>query len=54
MFIDSGFGLFLLQFGRSKWNGNIGRTGIVVRVDTPIASVAQPSFSIQLNNAFEF
>ncbi|KAH0872765.1 hypothetical protein HID58_070127 [Brassica napus] len=43
-----------VSFGRSKWNGNIGRTGIVVRVDTPLASVAQPSFSIQLNNAFEF
>ncbi|CAH8306204.1 unnamed protein product [Eruca vesicaria subsp. sativa] len=43
-----------VSFGRSKWNGNIGRTGIVVRVDTPLANVAQPSFSIQLNNAFEF
>ncbi|RID56690.1 hypothetical protein BRARA_F00118 [Brassica rapa] len=43
-----------VSFGRSKWNGNIGRTGIVVRVDTPLASVAQPSFSVQLNNAFEF
>ncbi|KAG2304677.1 hypothetical protein Bca52824_033328 [Brassica carinata] len=43
-----------VSFGRSKWNGNIGRSGIVVRVDTPLGSVAQPSFSIQLNNAFEF
>ncbi|VVB00335.1 unnamed protein product [Arabis nemorensis] len=43
-----------LSFGRSKWNGNMGRTGIVVRADTPLASIAQPSFSIQLNNAFEF
>ncbi|CAA7013864.1 unnamed protein product [Microthlaspi erraticum] len=43
-----------LSFGRSKWNGNIGRSGIVVRADTPLSSVAQPSFSIQLNNAFEF
>jgi hypothetical protein len=43
-----------VAFGRSKWNGNIGRTGIVVRADTPLASIGQPSFSIQLNNAFEF
>ncbi|KFK35727.1 hypothetical protein AALP_AA4G029000 [Arabis alpina] len=42
------------SFGRSKWNGNMGRTGIVVRADTPLASITQPSFSIQLNNAFEF
>ncbi|CAH8260513.1 unnamed protein product [Arabidopsis lyrata] len=43
-----------VSFGRSKWNGNIGRTGIVVRADTPLASIGQPSFSVQLNNAFEF
>ncbi|CAH2036578.1 unnamed protein product [Thlaspi arvense] len=43
-----------VSFGRSKWNGNIGRNGIVVRADTPLGSVGRPSFSIQLNNAFEF
>ncbi|XP_010500988.1 PREDICTED: uncharacterized protein LOC104778279 [Camelina sativa] len=43
-----------VSFGRSKWNGNIGRTGIVVRADTPLSNVARPSFSIQINNAFEF
>ncbi|CAH2053683.1 unnamed protein product [Thlaspi arvense] len=43
-----------VSFGRSKWNGNIGRTGIVVRADTPLASIGQPSFSVQLNNTFEF
>ncbi|KFK38834.1 hypothetical protein AALP_AA3G166400 [Arabis alpina] len=43
-----------VSYGRSKWNGNIGRTGIVVRADTPLASIGQPSFSVQLNNAFEF
>nr|AAL31216.1 At1g53450/T3F20_17 [Arabidopsis thaliana]AAN18106.1 At1g53450/T3F20_17 [Arabidopsis thaliana] len=43
-----------VSFGRSKWNGNIGRTGIVVRADTPLPNVARPSFSIQINNAFEF
>ncbi|XP_019097145.1 PREDICTED: uncharacterized protein LOC104765297 [Camelina sativa] len=43
-----------VSLGRSKWNGNIGRTGIVVRADTPLASIGQPSFSVQFNNAFEF
>ncbi|KAL0816935.1 hypothetical protein Bca101_073379 [Brassica carinata] len=44
-----------VSFGRSKWNGNNGRTGIVVRADTPLAaSIGQPSFSVQLNNSFEF
>ncbi|XP_010542325.1 PREDICTED: uncharacterized protein LOC104815577 [Tarenaya hassleriana] len=43
-----------ISFGRSKWNGNVGRTGIVLRADTPLASVGRSSFSVQLNNAFEF
>ncbi|VVA97657.1 unnamed protein product [Arabis nemorensis] len=43
-----------VSFGRSKWNGNVGRTGIVVRAETPLASIGRPSFSVQLNNAFEF
>ncbi|KAF3590009.1 hypothetical protein F2Q69_00031606 [Brassica cretica] len=44
-----------VSFGRSKWNGNNGRTGIVVRADTPLAaSIGRPSFSVQLNNSFEF
>ncbi|CAH2070286.1 unnamed protein product [Thlaspi arvense] len=43
-----------VSFGLSKLNGNIGRSGIVVRADTPLGSVGQPSFSIQLNNAFKF
>ncbi|XP_021895015.1 uncharacterized protein LOC110812530 [Carica papaya] len=43
-----------ISFGRSKWNGNVGKTGIVVRADTPLSNVGRPSFSIQLNNAIEF
>ncbi|KAK9268716.1 hypothetical protein L1049_000477 [Liquidambar formosana] len=42
------------QLGRSKWNGNIGNSGIVVRVESPISSFARPSFSIQLNSGVEF
>ncbi|XP_077251098.1 uncharacterized protein LOC143890338 isoform X2 [Tasmannia lanceolata] len=42
-----------ISLGRSKWNGNIGSSGIVVRVETPLGNVGQPSFSIQLNSGVE-
>ena len=48
------FCLQIMQFGRSKWNGNVGNSGIVVRVDTPLSSVGRPSFSVQINNVIEF
>ncbi|KAA3486680.1 ATP-dependent helicase/nuclease subunit A [Gossypium australe] len=38
-----------ISLGRSKWNGNVGNSGIVVRVDTPLSSVGRPSFSVQIN-----
>ncbi|KAK8306989.1 hypothetical protein V6Z11_D03G162300 [Gossypium hirsutum] len=44
----------ITEFGRSKWNGNVGNSGIVVRVDTPLSSVGRPSFSVQINNVIEF
>ncbi|XAR68186.1 hypothetical protein NMG60_11003227 [Bertholletia excelsa] len=43
-----------LSLGRSKWNGNVGSTGIVMRVETPLGAVRRPSFSIQLNTGIEF
>ncbi|KAF5193193.1 epstein-barr nuclear antigen [Thalictrum thalictroides] len=43
-----------VSVGRSKWNGNVGSTGIVVRVETPLGSIGRPSFSIQLNSGVEF
>ncbi|OMO92506.1 hypothetical protein COLO4_17523 [Corchorus olitorius] len=43
-----------VSFGRSKWNGNVGKSGVVVRVDTPLSSVGRPSFSVQINNVIEF
>ncbi|MBA0733581.1 hypothetical protein Gogos_017578 [Gossypium gossypioides] len=43
-----------ISFGRSKWNGNVGKSGIVVRVDMPLSSVGRPSFSVQINNVIEF
>ncbi|XVF18599.1 hypothetical protein REPUB_Repub11eG0036700 [Reevesia pubescens] len=43
-----------ISFGRSKWNGNVGNSGIVVRLDTPLSSVGRPSFSVQINNVIEF
>nr|XP_043627380.1 uncharacterized protein LOC122598995 [Erigeron canadensis] len=43
-----------LSLGRSKWNGNVGRSGIVLKAETPLGSVGQPSFSVQLNSGIEF
>ncbi|KAJ0977399.1 hypothetical protein J5N97_012873 [Dioscorea zingiberensis] len=43
-----------VSLGRSKWNGNIGNSGIVVRVETPLSHLGRPSFSIQLNSGMEF
>ncbi|KAL5732197.1 hypothetical protein ACHQM5_004844 [Ranunculus cassubicifolius] len=43
-----------VSVGRSKWNGNVGSTGIVARVETPLGSIGRPSFSIQLNSGVEF
>lgn len=43
-----------VSLGRSKWNGNVGSSGIVVRAETPLSSVGRPSFSIQLNSGLEF
>lgn len=43
-----------MQVGRSKWNGNVGSSGIVVRVETPLDNVGSPSFSVQLNSGIEF
>ncbi|WCJ32318.1 hypothetical protein M5689_013751 [Euphorbia peplus] len=43
-----------LSFGRSKWNGNVGSSGIVVRVDSPLSDVGRPSLSLQINSGIEF
>lgn len=43
-----------VSLGRSKWNGNVGNSGIVVRVDTPLSSVGRPSFSVQINCGIEY
>ncbi|XP_024958864.1 uncharacterized protein LOC112499819 [Cynara cardunculus var. scolymus] len=43
-----------LSVGRSKWNGDVGRTGIVLKVETPLGNVGRPSFSVQLNSGLEF
>ncbi|XP_071717093.1 uncharacterized protein [Rutidosis leptorrhynchoides] len=43
-----------LSLGRSKWNGNVGKTGIVLRVETPFTNFTEPSFSLQLNSGIEF
>ncbi|KAI3411479.1 uncharacterized protein J3R85_017903 [Psidium guajava] len=43
-----------ISIGRSKWNGNVGSSGVVVRVDTPLSTVGRPSFSVQINSGVEF
>ncbi|XP_059444510.1 uncharacterized protein LOC132176348 isoform X1 [Corylus avellana] len=43
-----------ISLGRSKWNGNVGNSGIVVRLDTPLSSVGRPSLSVQINCGIEF
>ena len=44
----------IIQIGRSKWNGNVGNSGLVLRVDAPLSTVGRPSFSIQINSGIEF
>ncbi|KAK4420437.1 hypothetical protein Salat_1994000 [Sesamum alatum] len=43
-----------VSVGRSKWNGNVGSTGVVVKVETPLSNFGRPSFSVQLNSGIEF
>ncbi|KAK2993425.1 hypothetical protein RJ640_004299 [Escallonia rubra] len=43
-----------VSLGRSKWNGNVGSSGVVVRAETPLGNVGRPSFSVQLNSGIEF
>ncbi|XP_075079331.1 uncharacterized protein LOC107776624 isoform X1 [Nicotiana tabacum] len=43
-----------LALGRSKWNGNVGSSGLVFKVETPLGNTVRPSFSVQLNSGIEF
>ncbi|KAE9585124.1 hypothetical protein Lalb_Chr25g0285681 [Lupinus albus] len=43
-----------VSLGRSKWNGNVGNSGLVLRVDAPLSNIGCPSFSIQINSGIEF
>ncbi|KAL6975583.1 hypothetical protein U1Q18_024375 [Sarracenia purpurea var. burkii] len=43
-----------ISLGRSKWNGNVGSSGVVARVESPLGNIGSPSFSVQLNSGFEF
>ncbi|XP_044472940.1 uncharacterized protein LOC123201482 [Mangifera indica] len=43
-----------VSIGRSNWNGNVGNSGIVMRIDAPLSSVGRPSFSVQINTGIEF
>ncbi|KAM0944665.1 hypothetical protein DsansV1_C11g0111231 [Dioscorea sansibarensis] len=43
-----------VSLGRSKWNKNVGKYGIVVRAETPVSHLVRPSFSVQLNLGTEF
>ncbi|KAG0491791.1 hypothetical protein HPP92_005189 [Vanilla planifolia] len=43
-----------LAIGRSKWNGYLGRSGVVIQLETPPNSIGRPNLSIQLNSGFDF
>ncbi|KAF5730754.1 hypothetical protein HS088_TW19G00350 [Tripterygium wilfordii] len=43
-----------ISYGRSKWNGNIGSSGIVVRIETPLTHFGRPTYSVQINSGIEF
>ncbi|OAY78031.1 hypothetical protein ACMD2_09637 [Ananas comosus] len=42
-----------LSLGRSKWNGHVGSSGIVISAETPLSNIGRPSLSVQLNSGFE-
>ncbi|KAL6609598.1 hypothetical protein ACP70R_039567 [Stipagrostis hirtigluma subsp. patula] len=43
-----------LSLGRSKSNGQVGSSGLVITLETPTDNLARPSLSVQLNGGFEF
>ncbi|GJM89543.1 hypothetical protein PR202_ga05745 [Eleusine coracana subsp. coracana] len=43
-----------LSLGRSKWNGQVGNSGLVITLETPLNNMARPSLSVQLNGGFDF
>ncbi|KAA8524023.1 hypothetical protein F0562_010546 [Nyssa sinensis] len=43
-----------ISLGRSKWNGNVGSSGMVLRVESPLGNFGTPSLSVQLNSGIEF
>ncbi|ONK81077.1 uncharacterized protein A4U43_C01F24970 [Asparagus officinalis] len=43
-----------VSLGRSKWNGHVGKSGAVIRVECPLSNMGRPFFSLQLNSGFEF
>ncbi|OEL19961.1 hypothetical protein BAE44_0019020 [Dichanthelium oligosanthes] len=45
---------FSFKLGRSKWNGQVGSSGLVITLETPLDNMASPSLSVQLNGGFEF
>ncbi|OEL17611.1 hypothetical protein BAE44_0021373 [Dichanthelium oligosanthes] len=42
-----------LSIGRSKWNGQMGSSGVVITLETPLNNIGRPSLSVQLNGGFE-
>ncbi|CAM0954417.1 unnamed protein product [Alopecurus aequalis] len=43
-----------ISLGRSKMNGEVCGSGVVVTVEAPLDNVGMPSLSVQLNGGFEF
>ncbi|KAF6991273.1 hypothetical protein CFC21_008376 [Triticum aestivum] len=43
-----------LSIGRSKLNGEVGSSGVVVTMEKPLDNMGSPSLSVQLNGGLEF
>ncbi|EMS48888.1 hypothetical protein TRIUR3_25598 [Triticum urartu] len=45
---------FSFKIGRSKLNGEVGSSGVVVTMEKPLDNMGPPSLSVQLNGGLEF
>ncbi|XP_051208923.1 uncharacterized protein [Lolium perenne] len=43
-----------LSLGRSKTNGEVRSSGVVITMEAPLDNMGRPSLSVQLNGGFEF
>jgi hypothetical protein len=48
------YGAMVWQLGRSKTNGEVRSSGVVITMEAPLDNMGRPSLSVQLNGGFEF